>query len=38
MVYQIKNNDIETWYASIEEDQNWKITRTKGIDKNHINK
>ncbi|MDC8002968.1 hypothetical protein POV27_02835 [Aureisphaera galaxeae] len=36
MVYQIKNSEIQTWYASIEEKGDWKVTKAKGIDKNQI--
>lgn len=36
MVYQIKDSEIQSWYASIEENDDWKVTKTKGIDKNQI--
>lgn len=36
MVYQIKNAQIETWYASMEEKGKWCVSKTKGIDKNHL--
>ena len=36
MVYQIKNSEIQSWYASIEEKGEWKVTKTKGIDKNQV--
>ena len=36
MVYQIKGSEIQSWYASIEEKGDWKVTKTKGIDKNQI--
>ena len=36
MVYQINNEDVQTWYLSIEENKEWKITRTKGIGKKQI--
>ena len=36
MVYVIKNENIETWYASIENLNGWKITKTKGIELNSL--
>ncbi len=36
MVYQIKNDEIQTWYASIGKNNEWEIIRTKGIDKKEI--
>lgn len=36
MVYQIKDSEIQSWYACIEEKDDWKITKTKGVDKNQI--
>lgn len=36
MVYQIKNAQIQSWYASIEEKGKWTVTKTKGIDKNQL--
>ncbi|MEL7001901.1 MAG: hypothetical protein AAFN93_04105 [Bacteroidota bacterium] len=36
MTYIIKGEQIETWYASIEEHGLWKINRTKGISKNKL--
>lgn len=36
MVYQIKDSKIQSWYASIEEKERWKVFKTKGIDKNQV--
>jgi len=36
MVYQIKGAQIYSWYVSIEEKDGWKVTKTKGIDKNQV--
>ncbi len=36
MVYQIKDSEIQSWYASIQESNGWKVNKTKGIDKNQI--
>lgn len=36
IVYQIKEAQIHSWYVSIEEKEYWKVTKTKGIDKNRM--
>ncbi|WP_179019271.1 hypothetical protein [Winogradskyella forsetii] len=36
MVYQIQNSEVITWYLNIEDKNGWKITKSKGIDKNTI--
>ena len=36
MVYRIEDNQVNSWYASIEEHGLWKVNRTKGISKNKI--
>ena len=36
MVYQVRNSEIQTWYASIENKNGWKIMKTKGIEKNSV--
>ena len=32
MIYRVDNNNVETWYASIENKNGWTITKTKGTD------
>ncbi len=36
MVYQIKDSKVQTWHISIGYKEKWKITKTKGIDKNIV--
>ena len=36
MTYIIKGEQVETWYANIEEHGLWKINQTKGISKNKL--
>lgn len=36
MAYRIKDGEVESWYASIEEKGLWKIQQTKGISKNKL--
>jgi hypothetical protein len=36
MVYQIMDEEVKSWYVSIEKKAHWKVTRTKGISKKHI--
>jgi hypothetical protein len=37
MVYIVKNENIETWYASIENTNEWKVTKTTGIELKSLN-
>ena len=36
MVYIVKNENVETWYASIENLNEWKINKTTGIQLNAL--
>lgn len=36
MVYEIRDTDVVTWYVCCEDKNGWKVTRTKGIDFDHI--
>ncbi|MCP5063568.1 MAG: hypothetical protein GY936_14070 [Ignavibacteriae bacterium] len=36
IVYQIQDSEILTWYVNIEDKNGWKITQSKGIDKNKV--
>jgi hypothetical protein len=31
MIYRVQNQQVHTWYASMELTDGWKVTRTKGI-------
>ena len=31
MLYRVQQGEVHTWYASLENKNGWKITRTKGI-------
>lgn len=36
MVYRIQENQVNSWYATIENIDGWKITKTKGIGINEL--
>jgi hypothetical protein len=36
MVYQVKGQEVETWYASFRRTEVWKLDRTKGISKESV--
>jgi hypothetical protein len=36
MVYQVQNEEIETWYANFEERDKWKVLQSKGIEMNEL--
>ena len=36
MMYHVNDSEIQSWYISIEDKGGWKITKTKGVDKNRI--
>ena len=38
MVYLVKDGNIKTWYASIENIKEWKITKAKGIEVAELNR
>ncbi|MBN2613206.1 MAG: hypothetical protein JXB00_16755 [Bacteroidales bacterium] len=37
MIYKVDKADVESWYASIENNDGWTITKTKGINRDLIN-
>lgn len=36
MMYRVDGDNVYTWYASIENKENWIITQTKEIGKNEL--
>ncbi len=36
MIYRVAENNVYTWYASIENKSGWTITKTKGINLNEL--
>ena len=36
MVYRVQEDELETWYASFEKRDEWKIIQSKGIDLNEL--
>ena len=36
MMYKVQSHELNSWYATVEKRDIWKVSRTKGIDKNEI--
>ena len=36
MAYRIKDGEVDSWYANIEEHGLWRLNQTKGISKNKL--
>lgn len=37
MAYRVQDGEIHTWYASVENNKGWRITKTKGISSQELN-
>jgi len=36
MVYSVKNQHVETWFAAFRKDADWKLHLTHGVDRDHM--